>query len=158
MTEVPPAAPTDDLAAELKQAKRPLNKLTLGLAAAVLLGGAFFGGIATHAAVADEPAPTNTGARPGGQGRVGGPGAGQLAARGTVGTIDRIEGADIYVKTLDGRTVKVSTSDSTQVRVSQEGELSDLAQGDTVVVQGQTGSDGTVSAEQINEQPLRTGG
>lgn len=144
---------TDPLTTELQQAKRPLNKLTVALVAAVLLAGAFFGGIATHAAVADEPQPA---ARPGLQGR-GAPGQGQLA-RGTVGTIDRIEGADIYVKTPDGRTVKVSTSDSTEVRVSQPGELSDLAQGDTVIVQGDTGSDGTVAARTINEQPLRATG
>jgi hypothetical protein len=145
---------TDPLATELQQAKRPLNKLTIGLVAAVLLAGAFFGGIATHAAVADEPQPAA--ARPNVQGR-GGPGQGQLA-RGTAGTIDRIEGTDVYLKTPDGRTVKVSTSDSTQVRVSQEGNLSDLAQGDTVVVQGDTGSDGIVSAKTINEQPIRATG
>jgi hypothetical protein len=145
---------TDNLATELRQAKRPLNKLTIGLIAAVALAGAFFGGITTHAAVADDPQPTANRAGPG---RGGGPGQGQLA-RGTVGTIDRIEGTDIYVKAPDGRTVKVSTSDSTKVRVSQEGQLSDLAAGDTVVVQGQTGGDGTVTAESINEQPLRATG
>jgi hypothetical protein len=142
---------TDDLSTELRQAKRPLNKLTVALLGAVVLAAAFFGGIATHAAVADEPQPAA--ARPG---RGGALGQGQLA-RGTVGTIDRIEGADVYVRTPDGRTVKVSTSDSTKVRVSQDGSLSDLAQGDTVVVQGPTG-DGTVTAESINEQPFRATG
>ncbi|HEV2779499.1 MAG TPA: hypothetical protein VGX25_08865 [Actinophytocola sp.] len=157
---VPPAEPGQpDLAAELRKAKRPVNKLTMGLAGAVLIGGAFFGGIATHAAVADEPQPTANPNRPG-LGRFGGQGGngqGQLA-RGTAGTIDRIEGSTIYVKTPDGREVKVSTSDSTQVRISQEGKLSDLEKGDTIIVQGQAGGDGTVTADQINEQPLRTTG
>lgn len=160
MTETPPGDP--DLATELTKAKRPVNRVTLVLAGAVLLGGAFFGGIATHAAVADEPQPQanrpNQGrfGGPGGQGGQGGP-QGQLA-RGTIGTIDRIEGADIYLKAPDGREIKVSTSDSTEVRVSQEGALTDLAAGDTVAVLGETGGDGTVTAEQINEQPLRPRG
>lgn len=146
----------EDLTAELKQTKRSVNRLTLGLGAAVLLVAAFFGGVATHAALADEPAES---ARqvPGQGGRPGGTGPGQgggLAARGTVGTIDRVEGADIYLKTPDGATIKVSTSDSTDVRVSQEGELADLEPGSTVVVQGDTGSDGTVTAKTINQQPV----
>lgn len=154
----PPA--TGDLTAELKQTKRSVSKLTIGLIGAVLLAGAFFGGIATHAAVADSPQPAAQGARqqlPRGTGGGQGTGGqnGQAGPRGTIGTIDRIEGADIYVKTADGRTVKVSTSDSTQVRVSQEGRLSDLKQGEAVAVQGSTGSDGSVTAQTITQQPAR---
>jgi hypothetical protein len=146
---------TEDLTAELKQTKRSVNRLTIGLGAAVVLVAVFFGGVATHAALADEPA--TAGARPGQGSRPGGVGVpgqgGGVGARGTIGTIDRIEGGEIYVKTPDGRTVKVSTSDSTEVRVSQEGELADLQTGLTVVVQGSTGSDGTVTAQTITQQP-----
>lgn len=150
----------DDLTTELKQTKRSVSKLTVGLGAAVLLVAAFFGGVATHAAVADSPQPAaQPGNRPfggqfGGQGQ-GGQGGQAGGARGTIGTIDRIEGSDVYVKTLDGRTVKVSTSDTTTVRVSQDGALSDLKAGETVAVQGSTGSDGTVTAQTITQQPAR---
>jgi len=148
---------TEDLSAELKQHKRGLGKLTLGLLAAVVVVAAFFGGIATHAAIADDnPRPT---AGPGGGRTFNGPGGGQgpQARGGTAGTVEKVEGSDVYVKTPDGRTVKVSTSDSTQVRVNKEGALSDLQQGQTVLVQGSTGSDGTVSAQTITQTPARLG-
>jgi hypothetical protein len=146
-----------DLTTELKQTKRSVSKLTLGLGAAVLVVAAFFGGVATHAAVADNPQPTaqpnnrarqfpNGGQVPSGQN---GPGGGFRG--GTAGTIDHVDGTDVYVKTQDGRTIKVSTSDTTQVRITQEGKLSDLKSGDTVVVQGSTGSDGTVTAQTITQ-------
>jgi preprotein translocase subunit YajC len=122
------------------------------------VGAAFFGGVAAHAAVADDP--RDVARRP--DGRVFGPGPagpgqpGQGGAlRGTIGTIDRVEGTDVYLKTPDGRTVKVSTSDSTRVRVSRDGALSDLEQGQTVAVQGGVNGDGTVTAETITQQPVR---
>lgn len=148
-----------DFNTELKSAKRGVGKLTLGLGAAVLLVAAFFGGVATHAAIAK---PTEAAAqqnqRPGGGRQFPGAGQGnQNGLRGTAGTIDHVDGTEVYVKTQDGRTVKVSTSDSTRVRLSQEGKLSDLKQGSTVIVQGSTASDGTVTAQTITEGQLPRG-
>jgi cytochrome c-type biogenesis protein CcmE len=138
---------TEDLSAELKQSKRSMSKLTLGLLAALVVVAAFFGGIATHAAIADDTTP-----------QAAGPGGGrQFNFRGTVGTVEKVEGTDIYVKTPDGRTVKVSTSDATKVRVNKEGALSDLQQGQSVVVLGSAGSDGTVAAQTITQTPARVG-
>jgi hypothetical protein len=157
-----------DLDAELKQNKRSIGKATIGLVAAVLLVGAFFGGVATHAALA-KPAPTQNTAAPGngrqfpgggqfpggtGQGNNGqGPGAGFRG--GTAGTIDHIDGTTVYVKTQNGSVVKVSTTDSTQVRLTQQGKVSDLKPGETVIVQGDTGTDGTVAANAITQGQLR---
>jgi hypothetical protein len=147
----------EDLTTELKQTKRSVSKLTLGLGAAVLVVAAFFGGVATHAAIADNPQSTTPQANNGrpfgggqvpGQGGQGGPGG---LRGGTAGTIDHVDGTDVYVKTPDGRTIKVSTSDTTQVRITEEGKLSDLKAGDTVIVQGSTGGDGTVTAQTITE-------
>ena len=147
-----------DFDAELKKSKRGFGKVTVGLVGAVLLVGAFFGGIATHAAIAKPAAASSNQqnpARGNGNGRQvpGGAGGqnGQNGQRGTVGTIDHIDGTDVYVKTQDGRTVKVSTSDTTRVRISQDGKVSDLKPGSTVAVQGNTGSDGTVTAQTITE-------
>jgi hypothetical protein len=147
----------EDLTAELKQTKRSVSKLTLGLGASVLVVAAFFGGVATHAAVADNPQPAASGnGRPFGGGQVPGQGGQGGGLRGgTIGTIDRVEGTDVYVKTPDGRTVKVSTSDQTTVRVTQDGAFADLKAGETVVVQGSTGGDGTVTAQTITQQPAR---
>jgi hypothetical protein len=146
----------EDLTEELKQTKRSVSKLTLGLGAGVLVVAAFFGGVATHAAVADKAQPAAQGNNrprqfPGaGQGGQNGQGGGGFRG-GTVGTIDHVDGKDVYVKTPDGKTVKVSTSDSTQVRISQQGAVTDLKAGETVVVQGSTGSDGTVTAQTITQ-------
>jgi Domain of unknown function (DUF5666) len=154
-----------DLDAELKQNKRSVGKVTLGLGAAVLLVAAFFGGVATHAAIAKPAAQPTAQQGPGGGRFPGGyQGGGQNGQGGqgfrggTIGTIEKIDGTTITVKTPDGREVKVSTSDSTQVRVTQEGKLTDLKQGQTVAVQGSTGSDGSVSAQTITQQPARTNG
>jgi hypothetical protein len=159
-----------DLNAELKQNKRGVNKVTLGLIGAVLLVASFFGGIATHAALA-KPAtqnPAASGNRPFGNGQFpGGNGTGRNGTgngtgangnggfRGTAGTIDHVDGTDVYVKTQDGRTVKVTTTDSTQVRITQQGKVTDLKQGQTVIVQGTTGTDGSVSAQAITEGAFR---
>lgn len=157
-----------DLDTELKQNKRSVGKATIGLVAAVLLVGAFFGGVATHAALA-KPATTTNNATPGnGNGRQF-PGGGQFPGGqgnngqtpgggfrgGTAGTIDHIDGTTVYVKTQNGSIVKVSTTDSTQVRITQQGKLSDLKPGETVLVQGNTGTDGTVSANAITQGQLR---
>jgi cytochrome c-type biogenesis protein CcmE len=61
----------------------------------------------------------------------------------------------VYVKTAQGTDVKVSTSDSTTVGVTQQGKLADLKPGATVVVQGQAGSDGTVTAQAITQEAAR---
>ena len=152
-----------DFDAELKKSKRGMGKLTLGLVGAVLLVGSFFGGVATHAAIAKpaaasaSPAQNRPGGRQFGNGQFGGQNGqggaqnGQAGPRGAVGTIDHVDGTDVYLKTADGRTVKVSTSDSTRIRISQDGKLADLKPGSNVVVQGSTGSDGTVTAQTITE-------
>ena len=154
-----------DFDTELKKTRRGMGKLTLGLVGAVLLVGSFFGGVATHAAIA-KPAASSTPQNPArGNGRQF-PGAGQggqnngqnPAARGTVGTIDHVDGTDVYVKTQDGSTVKVSTSDTTRIRISQDGKLADLKPGSTVAVQGSTGGDGTVTAQTITEGQFARGG
>jgi hypothetical protein len=43
------------------------------------------------------------------------------------------------------------------VAVAQPGSLTDLKAGADVVVQGATGSDGTVTAQSITQQPARGG-
>ena len=156
-----------DFNAELKKTKRGFGKVTLGLAGAVVLVAAFFGGVATHAAIAKPAASSsNQQNQPRGNGNRQFPGGGQNGqngqnapgARGTIGTIDHVDGADVYVKTQDGRTVKVSTSDSTRIRISQDGKVSDLKPGSQVAVQGSTGSDGTVTAQTITEGQFARGG
>ncbi|HKT03976.1 MAG TPA: DUF5666 domain-containing protein [Rugosimonospora sp.] len=67
----------------------------------------------------------------------------------TTGTVKLVDGTTVYLQTADGNTVTVKTSGSTSVQVSQAGSLKDLKAGATVSVDGQTGSDGSVTATRI---------
>ncbi|MDT7724281.1 MAG: hypothetical protein QOI21_857 [Actinomycetota bacterium] len=146
-----------DLEKEMKQVAQPFGKLTLWLGAIVVLAVAFGGGVWTHAAVAgtSTAAPARAGGQPAqatgqaGAGRQ--QGAGGAAGRGTTGTIDRVEGSTVYVKTQQGTEVAVTTSDTTTVSVATPGAVADLKPGATVVVQGATGTDGKVTAQAITQ-------
>ncbi|MEU4669179.1 DUF5666 domain-containing protein [Amycolatopsis sp. NPDC023774] len=99
---------------------------------------------------------TGTGQEGAGQQGAGGfTGARGGAGRGTVGTVEKVDGTTVTLKTLQGTDVTVSTSDSTTVGLTQPGKLSDLKPGATVTVQGRPGSDGTVAAQAIVQQPAR---
>ncbi|ADJ42313.1 hypothetical protein AMES_0491 [Amycolatopsis mediterranei S699] len=160
-----------DLNAEMRRAAKPFSRTTLVLAGLVAFAIAFGGGAWTHAAFGSatpaRPGGTAGGAQARGQGGTGQPsgtsqpggtgqqGGGYRGGRGTTGTIDHVDGTTVYVKTAQGADVKVSTSDSTTVGVTQQGKLSDLKPGATVVVQGQAGDDGTVAAQAITQQAAR---
>ncbi|NBH04340.1 hypothetical protein [Amycolatopsis sp. SID8362] len=146
-----------DLNAEMRRAAKPFSRATLVLAGLVVLAVAFGGGAWTHAAFGSSSSSTPTRTAGGTQA---GPQAGQQAGgfrggRGTTGTVDRVDGTTVYVKTAQGTEVKVSTSDSTTVGVTQQAKLSDLKPGSTVVVQGQAGEDGTVTAQAITQEAAR---
>jgi len=157
--------PDQDLSGELGKAKSGVSKVTLGLGIGVLVLAAFGGGVWTHSAFgsttsASAPAAGRTGGgglRGGATGAVppsGVPGnrAGGFG-RGTIGTVDHVDGTTIYVKTQDGTVVKVSTSDTTKVELSKQGAVADLAAGNQVVVQGTAGDDGTVAAQTVTQRP-----
>ncbi len=74
--------------------------------------------------------------------------------RGVRGTVESVDGSTITLTTEDDETVTVTTSDDTEVSVTVELELSDLAEGDTVSVQGETGDDGSVAASVIRRGDL----
>jgi hypothetical protein len=158
-------ATTDDLEQEMKRVAQPFGKPTIALGVLVVLALAFGAGAWTHSALAgagaSSPASATTAGPagaprqgqqgPGGTGRPGGSG------RGTAGTVDRVDGTTIYLKTPQGTEVKVSTSETTQVSVAQPAKVTDLKPGSDVVVQGATGGDGTVTAQSITQQPASGG-
>jgi hypothetical protein len=150
-----------DLNAEMRRAAKPFSRTTLVLAGLVVLAIAFGGGAWTHATFGSSSSSTPTrpasGTQGGQQAGTGQPGSGfrGTGGRGTTGTVDRVDGTTVYVKTAQGADVKVSTSDSTTVGVTQQGKLADLKPGATVVVQGQAGSDGTVTAQAITQEAAR---
>ena len=161
------AEPLPDKDLDLAAPKAGVSRVTLGLGVGVLVLAAFGGGVWTHSAFgstttsASAPAAGRTGGgfRGGANGQTppsGVPGNGNRAGgfgRGTVGTVDHVDGTTIYVKTQDGTVVKVSTSDTTKVDVTKEGALADLVAGSQVVVQGTAGDDGTVAAQTVTQRP-----
>jgi hypothetical protein len=164
---------TDDLGAQL--AARPpratLPKLTLALAAAVLIGAGFLGGLTAGKSSASTgsgglPAGLASGFPGGGGlpsggtrgGSAQGAGGGGFAGGGTVGTIKLVDGHTIYVQTFSGSIIRVSTSGSTRIQVSATGTVKDLQPGQAVVVQGSKRSDGSVAATSVSQSSLGGGG
>ncbi|MFI5605836.1 DUF5666 domain-containing protein [Amycolatopsis sp. NPDC051903] len=169
-----------DLNQEMKRVAKPFGKPTVILAGVLVIALSFAGGAWTHAAFGSGSgggAAARTGGQSGGaRGGFGGfggqQGSGQQGAgqgsgqqggfagargggRGTVGTVEKVDGSTVTLKTVQGTEVTVSTSDSTTVGLTQPGKLSDLKPGATVTVQGRPGSDGNVTAQAIVEQPAR---
>ncbi|MER7499553.1 hypothetical protein AB0L05_31220 [Nonomuraea pusilla] len=150
----------DDLREELAaQSRRGVSGLTAGLAAGVVLVAGILIGIQAGRLSGSPSAPSapsgafagqrqpGAGGLPGGFGRRGAAQGGG----GTMGTVEKVEDGKVYVRTMDGATVTVTTTGETAVRVTAPGEVSDLKPGSTVVVRGQRGQDGTVSASSITE-------
>ena len=149
------APPVEDLAVALRRQRerRRISKLTVVLAAAVLLALGFAGGALVRgdqSQTATGPAAFGGGAAgagpAGGFPRAGGgvgaptgagatPGAGDETGAGSPisGTVKLVDGAAVYVETADGIT-KVMTDGSTTVRATTPTDLAALAAGDTVSI------------------------
>ena len=54
----------------------------------------------------------------------------------TMGTVSKVSGDTVEVKTADGRTVKVTVGEQTRVTTTGEGSVKDLKPGVTVTVRG----------------------
>lgn len=150
-----PNSTSAELSAALEQArakapdKPGANKATLGLVAALLLVAGFAGGYLTKDATAG-------GAGPGGGNftRMGGPGGGGSGGGGpqnlTIGTITKVDGNTVTIKTTSGTTVKATIGSDTNVNVTKTGSVKDLAKGDQIVVNGQRDGD-TIEAEFVSK-------
>ncbi|MDL4813775.1 DUF5666 domain-containing protein [Actinomadura opuntiae] len=101
-----------------------------------------------------QPGAGGTGTEQDGRGATGGGGFGGGFGGGggmTAGTVTKISGNTLYLRTSDGKTVKVTTSDSTKISITKDGGLRDLGSGASVVVRGTTGKDGSVTATSVNQ-------
>ncbi len=86
----------------------------------------------------------------GGFGGFGGGGGGLGGA--TTGTVKLVDGNTIYLSQTDGSIVKVTTTPSgTTVTKTVPSSVSAIQPGETLVVQGSTGSDGTVTATRVTD-------
>jgi len=171
----------DGLAQALAKAapRKWWNKTTVVLGAVVLLVGGFVGGLQAQKQWGTAAAGTGNRAASGfpgagsgrygaGAGAYGFPGGGgnlpggagrqgaaptTAAATGTAGTVKLVDGATIYVQTPDGNVVTVKTDGKTTVSTAKKGKVADVKAGQSITVQGATGSDGTVTATSVTAQP-----
>lgn len=145
--------------ARLVKDTKVITPLTRALLVVVIAAVGFIGGVlverdqqpaaaSTTNAAASFRGGAGANASGGGGGGAGGGGNGGGA---TVGTITLIDGTNVYVTTSQGDVVKVLTNPQTAISVSKNGTLSDLDPSKTVVVQGATNPDGTVTASQITQ-------
>lgn len=174
-----------DLDAELKAAPRRggVPKLTAALAAGVIFVAGVLVGIQAQRALGGDDAvrraPVAAGAEGGPRSRPGGPdaagqggsgpgGFGQGRGQGgfgpgggpgtaTIGTVSRVDGTTIYVRTPQGGTVAVRTGDDTRIQVTKDGRPADLEPGTTVIVRGERAEDGTVDATEVSQTTGRGG-
>lgn len=86
-------------------------------------------------------------------------GGSQVAALGnvTMGQVKSANGNELEISTTGGEVVKVKLTDATQIQKTVAGTSTDLAPGETVVVQGAKGADGTVEARSIQVGAARMG-
>lgn len=150
----------DDLSVGLARAssKPWFSRTTLILGALVLLTGGFLIGLQV-APTSASPSSTsfNRANAQGGQGFQGfqgrngtGSGANGASARdATTGKIKLVDGTTVYVELTDGTIVTVKLTDTTKVLSSASAK--DLKAGASVTVQGQTGSDGIITAGSITQ-------
>lgn len=140
--------------------RQKLGRVTLGLFVLACAAGAFYAGVviekhslgttATAASTRTSARPATTGAGAGGAGAGAGAGAGGGGGA-TVGQVKLIDGNNIYVTDSTGNVVKVATSSASQIIVTSTGTVKDVKPGDTVIVTGTTGEDGTVSATAVRD-------
>jgi hypothetical protein len=172
-----------DLAGRGSDPPRPrrvlVNRWTVLLAAIVLGGACFYGGVrveksqvgtgsaratsgfaglASRFTAAGGTAGSATGARAGATGgRTGGFAGGFGGAAtggaggGTTGTIATIDGDTLDVTETGGNTVKVDLSDTTTLQKTSTVARSKLFPGDTVSISGSTGSNGTIKATSVTD-------
>jgi len=120
-------------------------------------GGGSSGAGATGAAAAGAAGAAGAGAAGGaaGAGRL--LGLGGAGGDATFGTVSTVNGRTLYVTAASGNTVKVRLTSSTKISKTRSAKRSAIRPGDTIVVQGITGSGGAVTAASVTDSGTRAG-
>jgi len=142
--------------------KRPRRRLvtpiSATLAGALVAALGFIGGVEVQKGQddgstgngANAAAFASAGGRGGGRGGPqfgGGPGGAQGNA--TIGSVANKKGWTLYVKDSDGNLVRVKTTSHSKIDRTASTSAGAIHPGDTVIVQGQTASSGTVTASSV---------
>ena len=137
------------------------NKTMFTSAAVVILiaAASFYGGMQTQKGLTHSSgtqAAAASGSSGFGSGGAGGSagGGGFRGGGGVFGTVQSISGTTMVVSTQSGnKTVSLASSPQITDGSGNQASVSDIQTGDTVVVRGSTGSDGTVTAQVVRINP-----
>jgi hypothetical protein len=143
--------------------KRPRRRLvtpiSATLAGALVAALGFIGGVEVQkdqgngSNASNASAGAFAGARSGGGAGAGAPqfggGPSGASAGATIGSVANKKGSTLYVKDSDGDLVKVKTNSHSKINRTASTSAGAIHPGDTVIVQGTTAKDGTVTATQV---------
>lgn len=132
------------------------NNLVITILVAIIAaGGGFFGGMKYQQSKQPTPGQFFT-MRNGGQGGNMGfrNGSANGGFRPVTGSIISTDDKSITVKLNDGSSKIVLIGDNTQINKADSATKTDLKTGDTVAVFGQTNSDGSVTAQNVQLNPI----
>jgi len=157
--------PEDDEPLPKRPRRRFVTPVAAALAGALVAALGFIGGVEVQKGQDDgsggnaAAAQASAGAGGGGSGRggFGGGGRGQFGGTGgatgqsapTVGSVANKTGSTLYVKDSDRNVVKVKTTSHSKINRTASTSAGAIHPGDTVIVQGTTSKNGTVTASQI---------
>ncbi|HEX7133688.1 MAG TPA: hypothetical protein VF228_14020 [Iamia sp.] len=153
----PPAPPAAAAAPATPPSRRSLAWIAIGAVALGVAGGgaaavAVTGGgepdrLAVATAAEDETTPPEDGAAADGECVV----RGEHRRPGAHGTVTGVDGTTVTIEDDEGTATTVTTDDETGVFDVAEGEVADIAEGDSVVVMGETGDDDAVTARHVTD-------
>lgn len=126
-----------------------LSFLILVIVVGASVGGAYGAGIAMGKGQA--PAPTPAQSAPGAvdTSAAGSNSRGGFSGQGLTGTVEKVEGNILTISTQSGGSTQVTLADDTTIRKTADAGKEELKQGVRVVVVGQQGSGGSVTASSI---------
>jgi hypothetical protein len=158
--------------------RRLLAPIPVGLLAILLIAGGFIAGVEVEKGQATPTGGRSTagvgafasraggaatgragfgrasGATTGGSAAAGGTtGGGAFAGAGggvTAGEVSYLQGSTLYVQNIQGDTIKVNTSPTSKITKTVATKVSSIHPGESVVVLGQPGSSGSISATSVS--------
>lgn len=143
------------------------NPITAALLAVLLVAGGFIAGVLVEKGQASSTGSSGAGgsltsrfagsrgglsgagASTGGGGFGGGFGGSAGAGGATVGQVAFVQGANLYVTNTQGNTVEVRTSPGSTVTKMVKASVESIHPGETVIVTGTAGANGSIDAESI---------
>jgi hypothetical protein len=140
-----------DNPAPRRSRRRTFTPVTGGLAAVIVAAGGFIGGVQLQKSQGTTAAAAGPGGGtlPAGMQGGGPPGAATTSDAAATGTVEYTKGNVLYVKDNDGNTLKVKLKSSSDVTRTASADAGAVRPGDSVVVQGSTNANGTVTATAV---------